>query len=95
MLDSEGTIMGCLVALLALIGPRVALLAVWLFTSQVDSAFDSLIVPVLGFVFLPWTTLVYALAHGGDGVSAVGWAFVALGLLADVSTIGASRRAYG
>jgi hypothetical protein len=86
--------MGCLVVLLALIGPRVALLTVWLFTSRVDTAFESLVVPVLGFVFLPWTTLVYALAHGGNGVSTVGWAFVALGLLADVSSIAASRRAH-
>ena len=87
--------MGCLVVLLALIGPRVALLAVWLFSSNVESAFDGFVVPVLGFVFLPWTTLVYSLAHGADGVSAVGWAFVALGLLADVSSIAASRKAYG
>jgi hypothetical protein len=84
--------MGCLVVLLALIGPRLALLAVWLFTSEVEMAFDGFAVPVLGFVFFPWTTLVYALAYGADGVSPIGWAFVALGLLADVSSIAASRK---
>lgn len=84
--------MGCLILLFALIGPRVALAYVWIFTNFVDRAFDEWIVPVLGFVFLPWTTLVYALAYGPGGVTGIGWFFVALGLLADVSSYGASAR---
>lgn len=84
--------MGCLILLLALIGPRVALAFVWIFTDFVSRAFESWIVPVLGFVFLPWTTLVYSLAYSSDGVTGIGWFFVALGLLADVSSYGASAR---
>jgi len=83
---------GCIIFLLALIGPRVALFFTWVFTGFVDRAYDNAVVPVLGFVFLPWTTLVYALAHDGRGVSTLGWAFVALGLLADVSSYTASAR---
>jgi hypothetical protein len=84
--------MGCLIMLLALIGPRVALAYVWIFTTLVDRAYDNFIVPALGFVFLPWTTLVYALAYNGHDVSALGWFFVALGLLADVSSHAATYR---
>ncbi|MDY7106515.1 MAG: hypothetical protein S0880_35515 [Actinomycetota bacterium] len=84
--------MGCLIFLLALIGPRVALFFTWAFTIYVDRAYDDFIVPVLGFVFLPWTTLVYALAYNGREVSPVGWLFVALALFADVSSYGASAR---
>ena len=84
--------MGCLILLFMLIGPRVALAFTWIFTDLVDRAYDAFIVPVLGFVFLPWTTLVYALAYDGNEVSAIGWFFVALGLLADVSSYGASTR---
>lgn len=84
--------MGCMVLLLSLIGPRVALAFVWIFTSFVDRAYDNMIVPVLGFVFLPWTTLVYALAHNGQGLSTLGWFFVALAFMGDVASITAARR---
>lgn len=84
--------MGCLIFLLALIGPRVALFFTWAFTTYVDRAFDSFVVPVLGFVFLPWTTLVYALAYDGRDVSPIGWLFVAVALFADMSSYGASAR---
>ena len=84
--------MGCLIMLFALIGPRVALGYIWIFTTLVDRAYDNFIVPALGFVFLPWTTLTYALAYDGREVSAVGWFFVALGLFADISSYAASAR---
>ena len=84
--------MGCLLFLFSLIGPRVALGYVWIFTEFVDRAYDNAIVPVLGFVFLPWTTLVYALAYNGTGVSPLGWLFVALAAFADVSSIAAANR---
>lgn len=84
---------GCLVFLLALIGPRVALFFVWVTTSFVDRAYDGFIVPALGFVFLPWTTLVYALAYDGSGLSPFGWFFVILAFIADLGSYGASSRA--
>lgn len=84
--------MGCFVFLLSLIGPRLALGYVWIFTTLVDRAYDNVLIPVLGFVFLPWTTLIYALSYDGTGVSGVGWFFVALGLFADVGSHAASAR---
>jgi len=86
--------MGCLVLLLSLIGPRLALGYVWIFTTLVDRAFDNALIPVFGFLFLPWTTLIYALSYDGNGVSGIGWFFVALGLFADLSsyTVSARRR---
>ena len=84
--------MGCAVFLLSLIGPRVALAFVWIFTGFVDRAFEAIWVPVLGFVFLPWTTLVYSLLHDGAGVSTLGWFFVALALLGDIGSLTAAAR---
>jgi hypothetical protein len=78
--------MGCLVILLALISPRFALVVLWLFTDEVSTAYDNPWIPVLGFVFLPWTTFMYALAWAPGGPSALGWVFVALALLADLSS---------
>src|ERR1044072_6470922 len=50
-LDIQVTVfaMGCLVALFALISPRLALFAIWIFSNWLDRAFDDWIVPVLGF----------------------------------------------
>lgn len=84
--------MGCMIFLLSLIGPRVALGFVWIFTNFVDRAYDNMLVPVLGFVFLPWTTLVYAFAYDGTGVSSLGWFFVALAALGDISSFAAAHR---
>ena len=85
--------MGCLIVLMALIGPRVALGFTWLFTNLVDRAFDEWIVPLLGLIFLPWTTFLYVLVYNPvEGVSFFGWVFVVLGLLADLGSYGAGAR---
>jgi len=87
--------MGCLIVLMALIGPRVALGFTWLFTDLVDRAFDEWIVPLLGLIFLPWTTLIYVLVYNpnpAEGVSFLGWVFVVLGLLVDLGSYGAGAR---
>jgi hypothetical protein len=44
--------MGCLVALVALISPRLALFVLWVFGDVLGRAYDSWIVPVLGFFLL-------------------------------------------
>ncbi len=85
--------MGCFIVVLAFIGPRIALAFTWIFTSLVSRAYDQWVVPVIGFVLLPWTTLVYAIAYApGRGVSAFGWLLVAIALLADVNSWRASMR---
>ena len=61
--------MPCLVALLALISPRLALFFVWLFSDMIDRAFEGWLLPLLGFFLLPWTTLAYTvmwdIGHAG------------------------------
>jgi len=48
---------------------------------------------VLGFVFLPLTTLFYVLAYNPvGGVTGVGWLFVAIGLLFDIGAYGGAVR---
>ena len=62
----------------------------WVFGSKVDAAFDSWIWPLLGLIFLPWTTLAYVLAWGPvNAVSGAGWLVVALGVAADIATYSA------
>jgi len=82
--------MCCLALLAGFIGPRVALFVWWAFGDKVDAAFDTWIWPLLGLIFLPWTTLAYVVAWGPvDAVSGAGWLLVALGFAADVATYSA------
>ena len=61
--------MPCAVGCLALFFPRVILVLVWLFgDGWLQAAFSGMLMPILGFLFLPLTTLAYAWAwHAGDG----------------------------
>ena len=84
--------MGCFIYLLSLIGPRVALAYVWIFTVFVDRAYDNTLIPILGFFLFPWTTMIYALSYDGTSVSGFGWFFVALAVVADVSSHASAAR---
>src|ERR1700676_4215763 len=51
----------CFLLLVILLFPRVALVLMWLFSTYLQRAFHGgLVLPVLGFIFLPLTTIVYA-----------------------------------
>ena len=52
--------MPCLLAIIVLAFPRVVLVLMWLFSTVLQRAYHGLIIPILGFIFLPITTIVYA-----------------------------------
>jgi hypothetical protein len=81
--------MCCFLLLFAALGPRFAIIAMWLFGNRVDFAFDSWVWPLLGLFFLPWTTLMYLLVWSAGGVSGAEWILVGLGFALDVATYGA------
>lgn len=79
--------LGCLFAGLAVSFPRVGLLILWIFTPWVEVAFDTWIWPLLGLIFLPFTTLTYVLvdvATVGD-INLGGWLLVGLAVLLDIT----------
>ncbi len=87
--------MGCFLAILAIFSPRLVLVLVWLFNHpRFDVAFhNSFLWPLLGFIFLPWTTLVYVFAYNPllGHPSTWGWVWVFLALLVDLGSYGAAR----
>jgi hypothetical protein len=88
--------LGCLFVLLLLLSARIALAALWLFTNYVDRAFDTFVVPLLGLIFLPWTTLMYVLLWSpGQGVEGWEWILVALGLVVDIGSVAGRGRMRG
>ena len=81
--------MCCLVLIASGLGPRIALAIWWIFGEKVDVAFDTWIWPLLGLIFLPWTTLFYVMIWSVGGVSGAEWLFVGLGVVLDIATLGA------
>jgi hypothetical protein len=81
-------IAGCFLALMAWISPRLALFFVWLFSDVLSDAFDSWLLPLLGFFLLPWTTLAYALvwSYGTNRVAGFEWFFVILAFVIDLGS---------
>ena len=76
--------MCCLAASLMVLGPRFGILVWWLLEPvRWSAAFDTFIVPLLGFLFLPWTTLMYVLVYAG-GIDGFDWVWLGLGLATDI-----------
>ena len=78
--------MCCFFTALLFVGPRLAIL-VWYLISwvYVDGAFDSFIWGFLGFLFLPWTTLMYIAIYPG-GIIGFDWILLGLGIFADMAS---------
>jgi hypothetical protein len=76
---------GCLIALLAGVAPRAVIILAWLFSDRWDLVWDTWIWPLLGFIFLPYTTIMYILVWNiARGISGWDWMWIGLGLLMDL-----------
>jgi hypothetical protein len=78
---------GCLLLVLVIISPRLAMLLLWLVTDWVDTAFNGWLIPVLGIVFLPWTTVLYTVGYMLSGDAAAPWGILGIfiGLFLDIA----------
>jgi hypothetical protein len=81
--------MPCLFLILILAFPRVAIALLFLFTHYLDRAFQSILLLILGFIFLPFTTLVYAwLINSGLPVAGINLLWLLIAVLVDLGTVG-------
>jgi hypothetical protein len=60
--------------------PRGWIVAYWIFGKQLGDAYDSAIVPILGFFIAPWTTLLYAWMWAISSNAVVGWEWIVVGV---------------
>lgn len=79
--------MGCLLVLLTAISPRLVIFLFWLARPvQFDAAFGGPILPLVGIVLLPFTTLIYVLVYTpGVGLAGSDWIWVGLAFVADIA----------
>ncbi len=81
--------MPCLVGILAFFFPRLAIVGVVIFSNYLGAAYQTVFWPLLGFLFMPVTTLAYAWAINTNGsVSGIYLVVVVLAVLVDLGTLG-------
>ncbi|MCB1020774.1 MAG: hypothetical protein KDC27_12655 [Acidobacteria bacterium] len=80
----------CAVLLILFIGPRIAMIAMAMFSDYLGRAFgDTLLLPLLGWLFLPWTTLAYAWAMNTRGeIAGLQMVVVIVAAMIDLGLIG-------
>jgi uncharacterized RDD family membrane protein YckC len=81
--------MCCFFATLFFFGPRLAFLIYWLIPFgrlRIATAFNTWIWPLLGLIFVPWTTLMYTIVFPVVGFD---WVWIGLAFLADIASYGA------
>jgi len=88
-------VMPCLIGCMAIGFPRITLLLVWLLNPNlISAAFASILVPILGLLFLPLTTLAYVWAstfQGGPWGSG-GVIVIIVAVVFDLGTYGGSAK---
>jgi hypothetical protein len=78
--------MCCLAAALLALGPRAVIFFWWLIEpARWNATFDTFIVPMLGFLFLPWTTLMYVAVFPG-GIDGFDYVWLAIGVAIDLAS---------
>jgi hypothetical protein len=76
--------------LLAAFAPRLIVVFAWIARpAYVDAVFDTWIVPLLGLIFLPFTTLMWLLVGAPpQGVEGLDWLWIVLAVVLDLSHYG-------
>ncbi len=84
-------LLGCLLAFSIAVAPRVVLILAWIFSDRWQVVWQNeWVMPLLGIIFLPFTTVMYMLAWqpagpGGANIEGWDWMWIILGLILDVS----------
>ena len=81
--------MPCLLLILTLAFPRLVLLVLFFFTNYIARAYHGLLLPLIGFIFLPLTTLAYAwIINSGAAVEGMYLVILIVAVILDVGAWG-------
>ena len=79
--------------ILLLAFPRIALVLLFLFSSYLERAYHGLILPILGFIFVPLTTLAYAwMMNTGRPIAGVNLVILIVAVVIDLGGLGGGER---
>lgn len=82
-----------MLAVLAVAFPRVAIILLWLFTTFFAHTYHSLVIPLLGFIFLPLTLLVYTyIAKTQPVIGVPQLVFIFIAVIVDLGLVGGGWR---
>ena len=80
--------MACLLLILFVAFPRIALLLVFFFSHYLERAYHGLLLPLLGFLFLPLTTLAYAwMVNSGLPTTGINLLILIVTVVIDLSSL--------
>jgi hypothetical protein len=78
-------LIGCFLAFGFAVAPRAMLILAWIFSERWRVVWGTdWLVPLLGILFLPYTTIMYMLVWSPRGVEGWDWLWIILGLILDV-----------
>jgi uncharacterized oligopeptide transporter (OPT) family protein len=81
--------MPCLLLIFFLAFPRIALVLLFFLSNYLDRAYHGILIPLLGFFFLPVTTLVYAwMVNSHISTSGVNLIWLLLAVMIDLGSNG-------
>ena len=82
--------MPCLFALLAGFFPRIAAILIWLARPAMwSAAFNGgWLIPLLGVIFLPFTTIMYVILWSPTGLTGLDWLWLVLAVVLDLMHYG-------
>jgi hypothetical protein len=81
--------MPCLLLILFVAFPRIALVLLFLFSNYLQRAYHGLLLPLLGFIFLPLTTLAYAwMVNSNLPIAGVNLLILIIAAVIDVGSLG-------
>ena len=79
-------LLGCLLAMGIAVAPRVVLVLAWIFSDRWQIVWGgNWIAPLLGIIFLPFTTVMYMLVWTPSGIEGWDWLWIILGLFVDLT----------
>ena len=82
-------LLGCLLAFSIALAPRLVLILAWIFSDRWQVVWQGeWIWPLLGIIFLPYTTVMYMLAWSPAGIEGWDWLWIILGLILDIAKWG-------
>jgi hypothetical protein len=81
--------MPCLLVLLILAFPRLVLVVMYFTSTYLQRAYHDMLIPLLGFLFLPLTTLVYAwLTNSHQAIEGINLIYLIVAVIVDLGGLG-------